>query len=63
MYALNQMNSLYFFPHKISFEPLPRDARGARLRWPPPGGAPASQFADDQPRDEETGRMRADRKI
>lgn len=62
MYALNQMNSLYFFPHKISFEPLPREGRGKRLRWPPPGEMPASRFAGDAPRDEETGRMRADRK-
>lgn len=61
MYALNQMNSLYFFPHKISFEPLPREARGTRLRWPPPGETPASRFADDEPQDEETGRMRTDR--
>jgi hypothetical protein len=62
MYALNQMNSLYFFPHRISFEPLPRDARGARLRWPPPGERSTSGLAGDEPRDEETGRMRADRK-
>jgi hypothetical protein len=62
MYALNQMNSLYFFPHRISFEPSPREARGTRLRWPPPGEPQAGHFADDEPQDEETGRMRADHK-
>lgn len=62
MYALNQMNSLYFFPHRISFEPLPRDARGVHLRWPPPGERSVSRSTGDEPRDEETGRMRADRK-
>lgn len=46
MYALNQTNALYFFPHRISFAPHPVEAEryhrwaprclgSAAMQWPP----------------------------